>query len=122
MIILFIVVIGITSYFRLDVDKHPEVELPMVNTRVFLPGAAPEEIEGSVTQVLEEAVNTVEGLSELRSNSGQGTSGVFATFNLNRDIDTAAQDVRDRISAVVRNLPADAQPPVITKNNSDQSP
>lgn len=62
------------------------------------------------------------GITELRSNSGQGTSNVIATFNLNRDIETAAQDVRDRVGTVTRLLPPDAQPPVITKFNSDQSP
>jgi len=122
MIVLFIVVVGVVSYFNLDVDKHPEVELPQISIRTFLPGASPEELEVSITQIMEEAINTVEGLSELRSNSGQGTSGVFPTFNLNRNIETAAQDVRDRIGAVVNQLPPDAQPPTITKNNSDQNP
>src|SRR5216117_1561832 len=122
MIILFIVVVGAVSYFNLDVDKHPEVELPQISIRTLLPGASPEELEVSITQIMEEAINTVEGLSELRSNSGQGTSGVFPTFNLNRNIETAAQDVRDRIGTVVNQLPPDAQPPTITKNNSDQNP
>src|SRR5438128_7775038 len=122
MIVLSIVVIGVASYFQLDIDKHPEVELPTVSVRINLPGASPEEVEVSITQVIEEAVNTVEGISELRSNSGQGTSIVVATFNLNRDIETAWQDVRYRVSAALRLLPPDAQPPVISKFNSDQSP
>src|SRR5256885_5919919 len=98
MIVLFLVVVGAVSYFQLDVDKHPEVELPQIQIRTFLPGASPEELEVSVTQPIEEVVNTVEGLSELRSQSGQGTSGVFPTFNLNRNIEAAAQDVRDRVA------------------------
>ncbi len=122
MIILFIVVVGVVSYFQLDVDKHPEVELPQIQVRTMLPGASPEELEVSITQVVEEAINTVEGLSELRSQSGQGTSGVFPTFNLNRNIETATQDVRDRVGTVLRLLPPDAQPPIIAKNNSDQNP
>jgi HAE1 family hydrophobic/amphiphilic exporter-1 len=122
MIVLFIVVVGAVSYFQLDVDKHPEVELPQLQVRTMLPGASPEELEVSITQIVEEAVNTVEGLSELRSQSGQGTSGVFPTFNLNRDIDLAAQDVRDRVATILRLLPPDAQPPIIAKNNSDQNP
>src|SRR5438093_8433433 len=121
MIVLSIVVIGVASYFQLDIDKHPEVELPTVSVRINLPGASPEEIEVSITQVIEEAVNTVEGISELRSNSGQATSNVIVTFNLNRDIEIATQDIRDRVSTVLRLLPPDAQPPVITKFNSDQS-
>jgi len=122
MIVLFLVVVGAVAYFHLDVDKHPEVELPMIQVRTFLPGASPEELEVSITQVVEEAVNTVEGLAELRSQSGQGNSGVFPTFNLNRSIETAAQDVRDRVSTIVRLLPPDAQAPTIIKNNSDQNP
>src|SRR5919108_4077390 len=122
MIVLFLVVVGAVAYFHLDVDKHPEVELPMIQVRTFLPGASPEELEVSITQIVEEAVNTVEGLSELRSQSGQGNSGVFPTFNLNRSIETAAQDVRDRVSTIVRLLPPDAQAPTIVKNNSDQNP
>src|SRR5499426_2301401 len=122
MIVLSLVVVGAASYFQLDIDKHPEVELPTVSIRTNLPGASPEEVEVSITQVIEEAVNTVEGITEIRSNAGQGTSNVIVTFNLNRDIETAAQDVRDRVATVVRLLPPDAQPPVISKFNSDQSP
>src|SRR5262249_6236698 len=122
MIVLFLVVVGAVSYFQLDVDKHPDVELPQIQVRTMLPGASPEELEVSITQIVEEAINTVEGLSELRSQSGQGTSGVFPTFNLNRNIETAAQDVRDRVATVLRLLPPDAQPPIISKNNSDQNP
>jgi HAE1 family hydrophobic/amphiphilic exporter-1 len=122
MIVLFIVVVGAVSYFQLDIDKHPEVELPQVSVRTTLPGASPEEVESSVSQVIEEAVNTVEGLTELRSNSGQGSSNIFAVFSLDRDIETAAQDVRDRVSGVLRQLPPDILPPIIAKNNSDQSP
>jgi len=61
MIVLFLVVVGVVSYFHLDVDKHPDVELPLIQVRTFLPGASPEELEVSITQILEEAVNTVEG-------------------------------------------------------------
>src|SRR5262245_13069080 len=122
MIVLSLVVVGAASYFQLSLDKHPQVELPTVAVRTALPGASPEEVETSVVQVVEEAVNTVEGISELRSGSGQGTSNVIITFNLNRDIETAAQDVRDRVASVVRNLPQDVLPPVISKFDSDQSP
>jgi len=90
--------------------------------RTALPGASTEETEAEVSQKIEEAVNTVEGIQELRSVSSGGTSFVIATFNLSRDIDTAAQDIRDRVSAVVRQLPDDALPPVIAKFNNDTAP
>jgi hydrophobe/amphiphile efflux-1 (HAE1) family protein len=122
MIVLALVVVGAASYGRLGVDRFPSVDLPTVSVRTVLPGASTEEIEAEVSQRIEEAVNTVEGIQELRSVSSGGTSFVIATFNLNRDIDTAAQDVRDRVSAIVRDLPKDALAPVIAKFNNDTTP
>ena len=122
MIILALVVVGAASYFRLGVDRFPSFDLPNVSVRTSLPGGAPEEVESEVSQKIEEAVNTVEGIQELRSVSSQGTSVVFATFNLDRDIDTAAQDVRDRVATVIRDLPRDVDPPIVNKFNNDSSP
>ena len=122
MIILALVVVGAASYGRLGVDRFPSVDLPTVSVRTNLPGASTEETEAEVSQKIEEAVNTVEGIQELRSVSSGGSSFVIATFNLERDIDTAAQDIRDRVSSVVRNLPDDTLPPVIAKFNNDSSP
>src|SRR6266550_3200655 len=122
MIVLSLVVVGSASYFKLGVDRFPSVDLPTVSVRTNLPGASPEEMETLVSQRIEEVVNTVDGIDNLRSVSVQGNSIVLATFNLNRDIDTAAQDVRDRVSTVVRNLPPDAKPPVIVKFNNDSTP
>jgi HAE1 family hydrophobic/amphiphilic exporter-1 len=122
MIILALVVIGVASYFRLGVDRFPSVDLPNVSVRTSLPGASPEEVEAVISRPIEEVVNTVEGIEELRSISGQGTSFVIATFNLNRDIDTAAQDVRDRVATVLNRLPDDADPPVISKFNNENTP
>src|SRR3954447_1771725 len=122
MIILALVVVGAASYSRLGVDRFPSVDLPTVSVRTALPGSSTEETEAEVSQKIEEAVNTVEGIQELRSVSSGGTSFVIATFNLERDIDTAAQDIRDRVSSVVRNLPDDTLPPVIAKFNNDSSP
>src|SRR5437879_6444363 len=122
MIILALVVVGAASYFKLGVDRFPSFDLPTVSVRTNLPGASPEEMETLVSQRIEEVVNTVDGIDQLRSVSGQGTSFVMATFNLNRDIDTAAQDVRDRVSTVVRDLPPDTKPPVVSKFNNDSTP
>src|SRR5437667_7734190 len=85
MIILALVVVGAASYFRLGVDRFPSVDLPTVSVRTILPGASPEEVESEISQRIEEAVNTIEGISELRSVSGPGASIVIVTFNLNRD-------------------------------------
>ena len=122
MIILALVVVGTASYLRLGVDRFPSVDLPTVRILTALPGASPEEIETQVSQRIEEAVNTVEGINELRSISGQGRSLVIVTFNLERDIDTAAQDVRDRVATTLRDLPAGTDPPLISKFSNDLAP
>src|SRR6478672_4691697 len=113
MLILALVVVGSAAYFKLGVDRLPSVDLPTVSVRTTLPGAAPEEVETAVTEIIEEAVNTVEGIDELRSISGPGSSAVIATFNLSRNVDVAAQDVRDRVSAVLKRLPDEVDPPII---------
>ena len=122
MIVLSLVVVGAAGFFRLGVDRFPSVDLPTVSIRIGLPGAAPEEVESLVTQQVEEVVNTVDGISELRSVSGQGSSIVIATFKLDRDLESAAQDVRDRVSTLGRRLPEDATPPVVQKFDNDSTP
>ncbi len=122
MLILALMVVGAASYFRLGVDRFPSVDLPTVSIRTTLPGASTEEVETEISKRIEEAVNTIEGIEELRSISGPGSSIVIVTFNLKRDIDTAAQDVRDRIAAVLRVLPEDATPPLIAKADNAAQP
>ncbi len=122
MMIAALVVIGAIGYMRLGVDRLPSVDLPSVRVQTRLPGASPEEVETEVSEIIEEAVNTVEGIDQLRSISGPGTSIVIATFRLDRDIESAAQDVRDKVSGVVRRLPDAADPPVVAKVDNDSEP
>ena len=122
MIVLSLVVVGAASFFRLGVDRFPSVDLPTVSVRTNLPGASPQEVESLVTQQIEEVVNTVDGIDELRSISGQGTSIIIATFKLDRNLESAAQDVRDRVNSLGRNLPDDATPPVVQKFDNDSTP
>src|SRR5437660_1736166 len=122
MIVMALVVVGAASYFRLGVDRFPAVDLPTVTVRVELPGASTEEIETQVTQKLEEQINTIQGVQELRSISSPGNALVITTFVLSRSIDVAAQDVRDKVSIAQRNLPKDVKPPVIAKIDNDQAP
>jgi HAE1 family hydrophobic/amphiphilic exporter-1 len=122
MIVMALVVVGTASYFRLGVDRFPSVELPTVSVRTELPGASVEEMETQVTQKVEEAVNTVQGITELRSLTGPGTSNVIVTFALSRPIDTAAQDVREKVAIAQRNLPRDVRAPIISKLDNDQAP
>jgi HAE1 family hydrophobic/amphiphilic exporter-1 len=117
-----LVIVGAVSLSRLGVDRLPAVDLPSVLVRTNLSGASPTEIETELTDRVEEAVNTVQGIDELRSISMPERSLVIANFNLDRQIDIAAQDVRDRVSGVLRELPEDTDPPVISKFDSDSEP
>jgi len=119
---LALVIVGAVSLSRLGVDRLPSVDIPSVLVRTNLPGASPTEIETELTDRIEEAVNTVQGIDELRSISMPERSLVIANFNLERQIDTAAQDVRDRVSGAMRNLPEDTDPPVVAKFDSDSEP
>jgi HAE1 family hydrophobic/amphiphilic exporter-1 len=121
MIVLSLVVVGAASYFRLGVDRFPRVDLPQIAVRTALPNASVEETEVRISQPIEEAINTVEGIIELRSVTGAGTSNVFAVFDLDRDLDVAAQDVRDRIGPVIRQLPEQTLDPFVAKSNADSA-
>ena len=122
MLVMALVVIGAASWMRLGVDRFPAVDLPTVSVRVELPGASIEETETQLAQRLEEQINTIQGINELRSICGPGTVIVIVTFNLNRQIDVAAQDVRDKVAIAVRNMPREILPPIIAKFDNDQAP
>src|SRR5512140_1422695 len=85
MIVLALVVVGAAGYLHLQVDRFPAVDLPTVRVSTRLPGASPAEMEAQVSQPIEETLNTIEGMEELRSVNGSGSSFVVATFELNRD-------------------------------------
>ncbi len=122
MLILALVVLGLNAYRKLGVDLTPKIEFPTVTITTTLRGASPEEVETQVTRRIEEAVNTVSGIDELRSISAEGVSQVFVTFVLEKNPDVAAQEVRDRVAGVMRQLPRDVDPPVIEKIATDASP
>ncbi len=119
---LALVIVGLVSLPRLGVDRLPSVDVPAVIVRTSLPGSSPTEIETEVTDEVEEAVNTVQGIDELRSISSPDRSLVIANFSLDRDVDVAAQDVRDRVANVQRDLPEDTDPPVVSKFDNDTAP
>jgi HAE1 family hydrophobic/amphiphilic exporter-1 len=122
MLILALVVVGAVSYTKLGIDRFPDVDLPIVSVRTILPGASPEEIESAVTRWVEDSVATVEGIDNIRSTSTESLSVVTITFNLNRNIDVAAQDIRDAVASILAQLPRDAKPPLIKKLDADASP
>lgn len=121
-IILVFVVVGVLGYTKLPVDRFPKIDFPTVSVVTLLPGATPKEIESEVTDKIEEAVNTVAGIDELRSVSSENISQVLITFVLEKDIDVAAQEVRDRIARVIPDLPDDAEAPIIEKLDPDAAP
>ena len=110
-----LVVLGLFSYFRLGVDQMPNVEFPYVVVQTTLRGAGPEEIESSITKPLEESVNTISGIDELTSTSYEGLSLVLIKFKLDKNGDVAAQEVRDKINAVLAQLPQGTDQPVVSK-------
>lgn len=121
-IILVFVVVGVLGYTKLPVDRFPKIDFPTVSVITSLPGATPREIESEITDKIEEAVNTVAGIDELRSVSSESISQVLITFVLEKNIDVAAQEVRDRIARIIPTLPDDADAPIIEKLDPDSAP
>ena len=117
-----LVVLGLISLPRLGVDLFPRVEFPMVMVTTILEGASPDTVERSVSQPLEEAINSIEGVRKLRSASSDSLSQIFVEFTLEQDVHRKAQDVRDKVSAARGNLPVDAEASIITRVDPDSSP
>jgi HAE1 family hydrophobic/amphiphilic exporter-1 len=122
MLILSLLVFGLLGYRQLGVDQLPNMEFPVVTITAQLEGAAPEVMEEDVTEVLEEHLNTIGGLRELRSQTFHGASVITAEFELERDLDQAAQDVRDKVSRARWELPKELEPPVVDKINLSSRP
>ncbi len=121
-IVLFLTVVGGFSFFTLGVDRFPKIDLPTISVRTTNPGAAPEEIETEITDVIEGALNTVPGVEEMRSSSSRGSSNVTLTFNLEKDPDVAFQEIQQKLSTVGGRLPETADPPVAQKSDPDSQP
>ncbi|HET6336705.1 MAG TPA: efflux RND transporter permease subunit, partial [Polyangiales bacterium] len=121
-LILILCVVGVAGYFKLGVDRFPKVDFPIITVTTLLPGASPNEVESEVTDLIEEAVGTCSGIDELRSASSEGVSQVFVTFVLEKNPDVAAQEVRDRVNAVLRDLPDGIELPTVTKIDPDAIP
>jgi HAE1 family hydrophobic/amphiphilic exporter-1 len=115
MMMMALVVLGVFSFRRLPIDLFPEIDIPVVAIQTIYPGASPETIEREVTQRLEEAFNPVQGVDRITSTTLEGASQIIIEFELDRDVDQAAQDVRDKIAAVRRELPADIEEPLVLK-------
>lgn len=117
-----LVLFGVLSIGRLGLDLYPRVEFPFVIVTTVLDGAAPETVEREVTQVLEESVNTIEGIRSLRSASSDSLSLLFIEFELECDVGEKAQEIRDKIAAVRGDLPREIDPPVVDRVDPDATP
>ena len=119
---LALVIFGIVALLRLPVRELPDIDPPIVNVTTIYPGANAEVVETEVTEKLEEAINSVEGIKTLTSESREQVSSVTVQFDLSRDIDVAAQDVRDRVSRIRGVLPDDVEEPIVAKQDADAQP
>ena len=122
MLILSLVVVGAFSFLSLGVDLFPKIDFPTVTITVVNPGASPQEIETEISDKVEEAVNTISGIDELRSSSVEGISQVFVQFVLEKDVNVAAQEVENRVQTVIPKLPETAKQPTVQKLDTDAAP
>src|SRR6266571_3917226 len=122
MLISFLVVLGLFSFRDLGVDLFPRSDPATVNINIQLPGATPEEMATQVVLPIEEAVNTISGLDELSAQISEGSARITCTFVLERNLEGAAQDVREKVSGALRYLPPNIYPPVIQKADPDSAP
>jgi len=121
-LVLVIVLFGIIGYLSLPVREYPNVDNPIITARVNYPGANAEVIENQITEPLEQNINGIPGIRSLTSQSSQGSCRITVEFELDVDLETAANDVRDKVSRAQRYLPRDVDPPTVSKADADASP
>lgn len=119
---IIIVLVGLLSFGRLPVREYPNIDLPVITVETNYPGASAEVVESKITEVIEKEVSAIDGLRIIRSSSDERHSRITLEFNLNRDIDEAANDVRDKVSRVRGRLPPEIDDPQISKVDADATP
>ena len=121
-VFLVICLFGIIGYSYLGVREYPNVDIPIITVTVSYPGANAEVIENQITEPLEQNINGIPGIRSLSSSSSQGYCWITIEFELNVDLETAANDVRDKVSRAQSLLPRDCDPPTVSKADSDSDP
>lgn len=119
---LLLIVLGIMAFSRLTLRELPAIDPPIVSVDVSYPGASAAVVETRITQVLEDALAGIEGIETIESRSVNGRASVSIEFTLQRDIEAAANDVRDAVSRVMDRMPDEADPPEVEKVESDSDP
>lgn len=122
MLMAALIIFGAISFSRMGVSQLPDVDFPNVNVSVALEGAAPEVMETTVVDPIEDALSTVEGVRSITSSSKSGSANITVEFELERDINIALQEVQTKVAQAQRRLPPEVEPPVISKTNPDDSP
>ncbi|MGF1642944.1 MAG: efflux RND transporter permease subunit [Thiotrichales bacterium] len=117
---LLLIVFGIVAFDRLPLREYPDIDPPVVSIETNYPGAAAAVVETRITKIIEDRIAGVEGIGYIESSSEDGRSAITVEFNVGRDIDGAANDIRDRVSTILRQLPTEADPPEIQKVNSNE--
>lgn len=118
---ILLIVFGIVCFTMLPLREYPDIDPPIVSISTSYPGASAEIVETQITQIIEDRISGIEGIKNISSSSRNGRSWISIEFTLNRDVDAAANDVRDRVSRVLDNLPEQVDPPEVSKANSDES-
>src|SRR5689334_17844358 len=122
MLVMSLVVLGTFSFRDLGVDLFPKADPATVSVNLTLPGASPDELSTSVIEPMEEAISGVSGIDEIQSRMAEGRASITVRFVLERDINDAANDVREKVASAIRNMPPELLPPVITKVDPDADP
>ena len=122
MLVLAMALLGTLAYWKLPVNDLPQVDFPTLRINASLPGANPETMANTVATPLERQLATVSGIDSMSSQSNQGSTNITLQFELNRDIDAAAQDVQTALAQAARSLPAGMDPPQLRKLNPSDAP
>ena len=117
-IALLLVSFGLVSFSNLSLREYPDIDPPVVSISTTYQGASANIVETRITEVIEDRISGIEGIKFISSNSSDGRSRINIEFDINRDIEAATNDVRDRVSGVIDNLPEEAEPPDIQKADS----
>ena len=119
---LLLITFGVMSFLDLPLRQYPDVNPPVISIRTNYPGASAQVVETKVTQMIEDRISGVEGIKTITSTSTDGRSSITIQFAITRDLDEAASDIRQRVSTVLNNLPEEADPPEVTKDDENDDP
>ncbi|OYY48345.1 MAG: acriflavin resistance protein [Methylophilaceae bacterium 17-44-8] len=117
-----IVLFGIIAYNRIGVDRIPSIDFPVIMVTTTLRGADPDVVDTSITSVIESAINTTPGIEHIQSASSPGVSSISITFDIEKDVDVAYNEVQAKVNQILKNLPTDTDPPVVQKVDTNASP